>query len=395
MGHTFALGEGNQPLGRALGPHAHHGGAQALRQTDVLLQRFGVACLDAVRLLLRRLDVDGVPPRAQTARDARAGAEHARRQRVRAHADHHPFRDEGRFEPFARPVAGRLLPHFVGHGAQGELAQRGQIALAEEIRERLLDLFRLVDLALTQPAAQFLHRDIDVDDLVGAVEEGIGHGLAHAHAGGAGDGVVERLEVLDVDRRQHVNASLEQFEHVFVALGVPRARHIRVRQLIDHADPGMTPHDGVDVHLLEHGAAVLDPAARHDLEVLHLRLGLGAAIGLDDADNDVEAARAQGMRLLQHLVGLAHARRRADVDAQACAVLLFEALEQGVGRGSVLRHDHYRGIGARASSARLRSSTFTTGSPNTPSCRGSMCASTSWRTSSGDSRRCRATRATW
>ncbi len=45
-----------------------------------------------------------------------------------------------------------------------------------------------------------------------------------------------------------------------------------------------------DVHLLERHAAILDPLPRHDLEVAHLRLGLGAAVRLDEADDDVDSA---------------------------------------------------------------------------------------------------------
>ena len=106
---------------------------------------------------------------------------------------------------------------------------------------------------------------------------------------------------------------------------------------------GLARDDGVDVHLLERDAAVLDRAARHTLEVLQLRLGVGAAVGLDDADHHVEAARAQGVRLLEHRVGLADAGRGADVDAQARPVLLLEARQQGVGgRSRVVGHVHRR-----------------------------------------------------
>ena len=69
----------------------------------------------------------------------------------------------------------------------------------------------------------------------------------------------------------------------------------------------------------------------NDLEILELRLGVAAAVGLDEADDDVEAARAERVRLLQHLVGLAHTGRGADVDAQPRALLLLDAREQRVG----------------------------------------------------------------
>ena len=107
--------------------------------------------------------------------------------------------------------------------------------------------------------------------------------------------------------------------------------HVRVRQLVDDADLRLARDDRVDVHLLHRHAAVLDRAQRHDLEIFHLRLGVRAAVGLDDADDDVEAAGAERVRLLQHRVGLADARRRADVDAQAGAVLFLQAGEQGIG----------------------------------------------------------------
>ena len=84
-------------------------------------------------------------------------------------------------------------------------------------------------------------------------------------------------------------------------------------------------------------AAILDPPPRHDLEVLQLRLGVAAAVGLDEADDDVEAARAQRVGLLQHLVGLADARRGADVDAQPRPLRLLDAREQGVGGRAACR----------------------------------------------------------
>ena len=67
-----------------------------------------------------------------------------------------------------------------------------------------------------------------------------------------------------------------------------------------------------------------------DFEVLELRLGVVAAVGLDEADDDVEPARPQRVGLLQHRVGLADAGRGADVDAQARPVLLLEARQQRV-----------------------------------------------------------------
>ena len=51
-----------------------------------------------------------------------------------------------------------------------------------------------VDLALAQPLEQVVGRQVDQLDLVGALEERVGHGLPDTHAGDLGDDVVEALE---------------------------------------------------------------------------------------------------------------------------------------------------------------------------------------------------------
>ena len=83
-----------------------------------------------------------------------------------------------------------------------------------------------------------------------------------------------------------------------------RARHVGVRQLVDDRDLRLAANDRVDVHLLERDAAILDPLARYDFEVADLRLGLGAPVRLDEADDDVDAATAKIVRFVEHAVGL-------------------------------------------------------------------------------------------
>ena len=56
--------------------------------------------------------------------------------------------------------------------------------------------------------------------------------------------------------------------------------------------------------------------ARNDFEAFEQRLGLAAAMRLDNADDDVVAVFLQRMGLLQHFVGLADAGSGADEDAQ-------------------------------------------------------------------------------
>ena len=112
----------------------------------------------------------------------------------------------------------------VGGAAQRELAQRHQVALAEEVARRALGLLGQVDLARLQPREQVVGGDVDQHDLVGLVEEGVGHRLPDADAGDAADDVVQALEVLDVERREDVDAGGEQLVDVLPALGMARAR---------------------------------------------------------------------------------------------------------------------------------------------------------------------------
>ena len=58
--------------------------------------------------------------------------------------------------------------------------------------------------------------------------------------------------------------------------------------------------------------------------------------------SDLGVGKTQSVRLLQHLVRLADARCGTDVNAKACAVLLLDARQQGVGGGAaVSRRRHF------------------------------------------------------
>ena len=63
-------------------------------------------------------------------------------------------------------------------------------------------------------------------------------------------------------------------------------------------------------------AVIFDDAARQDLEALEQRAGLGAAVRLDEADDDVDALGLEAARARQHRVGLADARRGAEEHLQ-------------------------------------------------------------------------------
>ena len=131
---------------------------------------------------------------------------------------------------------------------------------------------------------------------------------------------------------------LKQLLDVEVALGMAAAGRIGVGELVDQHDLRAAGHDGVEVHLLEPLALVFEPPARNDLEALQQRFRLLAAVGLDDADDDVVAVLLAGAGLLQHLVGLADAGGGADENPQLADALFLPPgrFEQGLRRWSLI-----------------------------------------------------------
>ncbi len=139
--------------------------------------------------------------------------------------------------------------------------------------------------------------------------------------------------------RVDVDAVAQQLLDIEIALRMAAAGRVGVGKLVDQDDLRPAGDDGVEVHLLEPLALVLDAPARNDFEAFQQRFGLLAAVRLDDADDDVVAVLLSGARLLQHLVGLADARRRTDEDLELADAALFAPgrFEQGFRRGSLVR----------------------------------------------------------
>ncbi|MNT13883.1 hypothetical protein D3C72_1488650 [compost metagenome] len=195
-----------------------------------------------------------------------------------------------------------------------------------------------VDLALFQPAQQFIGRQVDQHDLAGAVEDRVGHGLPHADAGDAADGLVEALEVLHVDRGPHVDAGRLQLLDVLPALGMAAARRVGMRQFVDQHQRGMAGQRRVQVELAQHPLAVRHRLHRQALDAVDQCFGFGAAVGLDHADEDVDALCRRRARRGKHGKGLADARRCAEVDPELAArcpgSFSLHLPEQGIGIGT-------------------------------------------------------------
>src|SRR5262249_59044229 len=89
-----------------------------------------------------------------------------------------------------------------------------------------------------------------------------------------------------------------------------------------------------------------NPAPRNDFEIADLRLGLGAAVGLDVTHHDVDPSPLEEMGVFQHLVGLPDARRVADVELELAPPAPLDELEKRL-RGSAGRRTHHVILGTR------------------------------------------------
>ena len=131
-----------------------------------------------------------------------------------------------------RYVCQRLFD-AIGYPQQGELAQRAEVARPEVVAQRRVDPLRRVDVAVGHPSAQGLRRHVDQLELIGAAHDVVGHRLALHGPGDLRDDVVQRFEVLDVQRRDDVDAGIEQLLDVLPALLVLRPGRVGVGVLVD------------------------------------------------------------------------------------------------------------------------------------------------------------------
>ena len=231
--------------------------------------------------------------------------------------DHHPLAGlPGALDAVLGPVALQPLVDLVGQPEQGQLAQRGEVAGPEVVGQRRVDLLGRVDVAVRHPAAQRLGGHVDELDLLGGADHRVRHGLPLRHAGDLLHHVVQRLQVLDVQRGDDVDPGGQQLLHVLPALGVLRPRHVGVRELVDQRDLRVAGQHRGQVHLLEHRAAVADRGPRDDLQPGQQRRGVHPPVRLGERHHQVGASFLAPVALVEHGVRLAGPGRRGKVDPQ-------------------------------------------------------------------------------
>ena len=90
-------------------------------------------------------------------------------------------------------------------------------------------------------------------------------------------------------------------------------------ELVDEDDLGLALEDGIDVHLVEESAFVVDLAGGNEFELVGEFGGAFAAVSFDDADDDVLTALAAANAFREHAEGLADAGSVAEKYLEAAA----------------------------------------------------------------------------
>lgn len=91
---------------------------------------------------------------------------------------------------------------------------------------------------------------------------------------------------------------------------------VRVGEFVDDDEPRFARQGRVDVKLLDNTASIGDLSPLEDFESFGQRLGFLAAMRLDKADDDVLTFGLGRPGAREHRIGLAHAGRGAEENAQ-------------------------------------------------------------------------------
>ena len=250
---------------------------------------------------------------------------------VRANAGEQAFGRRPRtLDRLLAEIVDHLVVDAIGGAAQSQFAQSRQIAGREEILGRPTGGVGDIDLAFVQALDEFVGREIDQNDVGGLLQDEVGDSLAHGDAGDARHDVGEALEMLDVERRPDADARVEQLLHVLPALRMPAVRSVGVGELVDDDQLGLARQRRVQIKFLEGAAVVFDPASRQNFEPFDERARFGAAMRLDEPDDDIDALTLEAPRVLQHGVGLADAGRGAEKNLQPASFLPMERRQKRV-----------------------------------------------------------------
>ena len=122
--------------------------------------------------------------------------------------------------------------------------------------------------------------------------------------------------MLDVQSRNHIDAGIQEFHHVFPTLRIARTLHIRMRQLIDDDQLGMDLQNGLQIHLLDFLSFIKDFLAGNHGQTFEHGHRSGTTVSLHITDLHVYSVLQQVMRLRQHPVSLAYTGYHSDINLE-------------------------------------------------------------------------------
>ena len=239
-------------------------------------------------------------------------------------------------------VALESLVHAVGQPEQCEFPQGREVADPEVAGEGSVDLVGGVDVAVGHPPPERFGCHVDQLDLVGGPDDVVGDRVSLGEAGDLLDNVGQRLEVLDVERADHVQPAVQQCDDVLPSVWVSRRGWVGPGEVVDQNDLRCALEYGVNV---EHA-----PRRRQPLNSCEEVLDRWSSVGLDGGRDDACPALGPAPRLAQHRVGLAHPGSGAQVEAETTAPSLLghdtHCRCTGTRRGQVSRRISCRGLDA-------------------------------------------------
>ena len=127
----------------------------------------------------------------------------------------------------------RRAVQLIRGAPHGDLPQGGQVLHGTKVLESLLCLALPVHLSRLKAFHQLVRLDIHQLDLIGPVKDVIRDALIDRDACDGGHQIVQRLQMLHIDRGVDVDAGLEQLFHILIALRVPATLGVAVGQFID------------------------------------------------------------------------------------------------------------------------------------------------------------------
>ena len=261
----------------------------------------------------------------------------------------------------------QLRIHAVGRRPHGQFAQRRQIALHKEGGQRPRGLIFGIDFALLQAIHQLIRRQVDQFNLVRHFQHAIRHGFPHPDAGDARHRFIQRLDMLDVQRGEDVDARRKHLLHILPALFMAAALGIGMGQFVDEREVRLAGKKGIKIHLGQHAPLIEHGLAGKLRQTCQLGLCFGAAMGFDQRGDHVTAPGRLAMGVVKHRPGFAHAGGCAKKDLKLSPSLTRGLREEGFGRGAEVSFRRHSlpavGIGKAASRAMLVKSTFTRASP--------------------------------